>query len=108
MARVFPVFLSRRPYRTRQGRLGRARRGPQARGLPRRVWLLCCGGPRCGIRAPPYARLVTASSMKAVTLAGFEASDAWLAASVMILRGFIRADIRFWFSGLIIRSSLEI
>ena len=38
---------------------------------------------------------------------GFEASDAWPAASVMILRGCMRADMRFWFSGLIMRSSLE-
>ena len=37
-----------------------------------------------------------------------DAGEAWLASSVMTLRGFMRADIRTWFSGAIIRSWLEI
>ena len=49
-----------------------------------------------------------ASSINAATATGFDASDAWFASSVMTLRASIRADIRCWFSGAIIRSSLEI
>ena len=45
--------------------------------------------------------------MKAETSFGIDASDAWLAFSVMVAAP-IRADIRFWFSGAIIRSWLEI
>jgi hypothetical protein len=55
-----------------------------------------------------YASSATAVSISADTSTDLDASEAWLAAKVMIWRAFIRADMCFWLSGLIIRSSLEI
>lgn len=49
-----------------------------------------------------------ASSMKAATSTGIEASEAWLAFSVMTFFAPSRPDIQRWLSGWIIRSSLEI
>lgn len=45
-----------------------------------------------------------ASSINAATSFGRDASEAWLASSVMTLRAYMRPDIRRWFSGAIIRS----
>jgi len=59
-------------------------------------------------KCQPVLRAMAASSIRAETSAGCDASEAWLAARVMTLRGFIRSAIRFSFSGFIIRSSLEI
>lgn len=49
-----------------------------------------------------------ASSISAATSFAREASDAWLASRVTIFLGAIRAAIRSWFSGAIMRSALEI
>jgi len=54
---------------------------PRARRPARRPFIASLRSPpRLSVRTPRWVR---------------EASDAWLAASLMILRGFIRADIRF-------------
>lgn len=56
----------------------------------------------------PFPTSVAASSINFATSLGRDISEAWLAASVTILRAPIRDDIRCWFSGAIIRSSLDI
>jgi hypothetical protein len=49
-----------------------------------------------------------ASSIKALTSSGIDASEAWLAFSLMTFLAPRRPDIHSWFAGAIIRSSLEI
>jgi len=46
--------------------------------------------------------------MNAAISAGREASDAWLASSVMTFLALSRVDIMVWLAGAIILSSLEI
>jgi hypothetical protein len=46
-----------------------------------------------------YETLLAASSMRSHTAVGWEASEAWLAASSIVLRGFIRCAIRRSLSG---------
>ena len=55
-----------------------------------------------------YSAAFAASTISAVISFGRDASEAWLASSEIVFFGFMRPDIIFWFSGLIIRSDVEI